>query len=424
MRIAHVSYGTLYGGAPELIRADSRGLRDLGCVVSWFDIAPYFHDQPLADYLHDALHGVRPRIIPGTEAELRQRYRNPDACLEPLVEKIRADRPDVVILHDPVGLILAPALRGVAQIVWRSHIGDQAWNEWTVSASHILRPALESCSLAVVHLPEYVWPDPPCSFLVSPPGIDVDATKNRDLDPTEVAQLTGLLTTGVVSGPWRADQAGVNDSGQVPAFTDHGTGFLPSETSRYALVVARWDPLKGHRLAFDAFVAAADADPDLHLVFVGPNLHSGSRTVFHDVRNGILTAIHDFPESLANRCHLWSAIDIGTDLHRAAINLIRSRAVLVIQPSLREGFGLSLTESMYRGRTTLATAVGGHRFQVVHGINGLQCAPEVDSLAKTLTQVLHQPPHLGDRARASVLERFTARISARRQLDRFQLDPV
>jgi trehalose synthase len=420
MRIAHVSYGTVYGGAPELIRADSRGFRDLACTVSWFDIAPYFYEQPLADYLHDALHGVRPRVIPGDQQELRQRYRKPDADLEPLVEKIRADRPDIVVLHDPVGLALAPALAGVGQLVWRSHIGDQAWNEWTISGSQILQPALEQCALAIVHLPEYVWPDPRCPFLVSPPGIDVDSTKNRQLTPEEAAQLNGLLTTGLVNEPWGTELPDSGSSGPVRAFFDHGTGFLPGDTARYAVVVARWDPLKGHMLALDAFLAAAEVDPDLHLVFVGPNLHSGSRGIFRDVRNGILTAISELPGALANRCHLWSAIDISTDLHQAAVNLIRSRAAMVIQPSLREGFGLSLTESMYRRRTSIATAVGGHRHQIVHGVNGLSCKPEVESLAGSLTLALTQSPHLGEAARASVVEHFTAQISARRQLEFFR----
>ncbi|SCF30419.1 glycosyltransferase [Micromonospora mirobrigensis] len=420
MRIAHVSYGTVYGGAPELIRADTRGFQDLGCTVSWFDIAPYFHEQPLADYLHDALHGVRPRVIPGGQTELRQRYANPDADLGPLAAKITADRPDVVVLHDPVGLVLAPALAGVAQLVWRSHIGDQAWNEWTISASQILRPALAHCASAVVHLPEYVWPEAPCPFLVSAPGIDVDSTKNRQLAPAETAQLASLLTTGLVEAGWGTDRAGRDSSERDRVFLDHGTGFLPSDTARYAVVVARWDPLKGHRLALDAFVAAAAVDPDLHLVFVGPNLHSSSRGVFHDVRNGILTAIGELPTALRQRAHLWSAVDISTDVHQAGVNLIRSRAALVMQPSLREGFGLSLTESMYRGRTSIATAVGGHRHQISPGVNGLSCAADAESLAGALTLALEQSPQLGGPARASVTERFTAQHSARRQLEHFQ----
>lgn len=420
MRIAHVSYGTVYGGAPELIRADSTGFRALGCTVSWFDIAPHFDDQPLADYLHDALHGVRPRIIPGEQAELRHRYRNPRGDLAPLVQQIKEDRPDIVLLHDPVGLVLAPALRGVAPLVWRSHIGDEAWNEWTVSASEILRPALEHCASAIVHLPGYVWPETPCPFFVSSPGIDVDSIKNRDLTAAETAGFDRLLTTGLAQGLWSTGPDASPSAAPVRAFEDHGTGFLPTAETPYAVVVARWDPLKGHRLALDAFVAAADVDPDLHLVFVGPHLHSGSRSVFHNVRNGLISAIAALPAALAARCHLWSAIDITTELHRAAVNLIRTRAALVIQPSLREGFGMSLTESMYRRRTTIATAVGGHRHQVVHEVNGLRCDPDVEAVAEAIAAARTSRVDLGEAARASVIERFTAQISARRQLSHFR----
>lgn len=419
MRIAHVSYGTMYGGAPELIRADSKGFQELGCEVSWFDIAPYFYDQPLGDYLHDVMHGIRPQIIPGGDEELRKRYVSPDANFAPLVAAIKADRPDIVILHDPIGLILAPELSGEFPLVWRSHIGDQTWNEWTMSASRIIQPALEKCAYAVVHLPEYIWPDPPCPFVVSSPGIDVDSLKNRDLSAAQTARLDGLLTTGVIREPWPDDPAsgaGLDDRRPLRLFEDHGTGFLPSETARYAVVIARWDPLKGHRLALDGFAGFADTDPELHFVFVGPNLYPTSRNRFLDVRGGILSAIDALPARMKRRFHAWSAIDINAEVHQAAVNLIRTRATCVVQPSLREGFGLSVTESMYRRSNVIATKVGGHRHQFEHGVNGLLCEPRPEALADALASVVRNRLDLGTAARTSVTARFTARISAGRQL--------
>ena len=86
--------------------------------------------------------------------------------------------------------------------------------------------------------------------------------------------------------PWGPDLTGGASAEPVRAFFDHDTGFLPGDIARYAVVVARWDVLKGHVLALNAFLAATEVDPDLHLVFVGLNLHSGSHGGVHAVRVG------------------------------------------------------------------------------------------------------------------------------------------
>ena len=64
--------------------------------------------------------------------------------------------------------------------------------------------------------------------------------------------------------------------------------------------------------------------------------------------------------------------------------------------------------------------MGGHRHQIVHSVNGLSCDPEVESLAGLLAQAPTRTPYLGEAACASVVEHFTAQISARRQSEYFR----
>ncbi len=415
MRLAHVSLGKVYGGMPELIRAESGVLRDAGCAIHWFDLAPYFEDELLADFLHDAMHGMRPRVAAEPLDSLRRRFVSVGARAAALVEEIKAVGPDVVVLHDPVALSLAPALAGAAMLVWRSHVGDSVWTEWTAVACQILAPALERCAAAVVHLPAYVWPEPPCRFLVSSPGINVDSPKNRDLTPDEVERMSAVLTSGSACP---SQDSGLSQADR-PLLDDQGTGLLPSAETRYVTVVARWDPLKGHLFAMDGLVDHAATDIEVHYVLYGPRLAPESRVSFHEIQDSLRSKIRALPRQMGRRFHIWSSIDPTSRDQQLLLNLIRTRSAYLVQPSLREGFGLSVTEGMYRRRPVLASAVGGHPHQIESGRSGLLFDHTREAFLNGLQRAAEAGPEMGDHAREKVLEEFTAYRSAKRQYEFF-----
>jgi trehalose synthase len=93
------------------------------------------------------------------------------------------------------------------------------------------------------------------------------------------------------------------------------------------------------------------------------------------------------------------------------VNALQRRADVVLQKSLAEGFGLTVTEAMVKGRAVVASSVGGLRDQVTHGVDGLLADPhDLAEVRAALTTLLDDPRlrgELGERARASVLERYT-----------------
>jgi trehalose synthase len=86
---------------------------------------------------------------------------------------------------------------------------------------------------------------------------------------------------------------------------------------------------------------------------------------------------------------------------------------VVLQKSLQEGFGLTVTEAMVKGRAVVASEVGGLRLQITDGHNGLLVDPaDLDGVRAALARLLDDPAlrqQLGERARTGVLERYTMR---------------
>jgi trehalose synthase len=92
----------------------------------------------------------------------------------------------------------------------------------------------------------------------------------------------------------------------------------------------------------------------------------------------------------------------------ALVNALQSRAAVVLQKSLREGFGLTVTEAMWKGTPVIGGNVGGIRHQIQDGVNGF-LVDSVEQAAERIVQVVRDPKlreRLGEQARETVRERF------------------
>jgi len=92
----------------------------------------------------------------------------------------------------------------------------------------------------------------------------------------------------------------------------------------------------------------------------------------------------------------------------ALVNALQRRATVVVQKSLREGFGLTVTEAMWKGKPVIGGHVGGIRYQIEDGVNGFLVS-SVEEAAERIVQVLedeHLQARLGQQARETVQERF------------------
>jgi trehalose synthase len=117
------------------------------------------------------------------------------------------------------------------------------------------------------------------------------------------------------------------------------------------------------------------------------------------------------PEKYRRRVHLANLPMADLRENAAMVNALQRHATVVVQKSLREGFGLTVTEAMWKGRPMIASAVGGIQDQVEDGVSGLlvKDPTDLDEFASHLKRVLQERglgERLGKKARERVAKRF------------------
>jgi trehalose synthase len=182
---------------------------------------------------------------------------------------------------------------------------------------------------------------------------------------------------------------------------------------RVVVQVSRWDRLKDMAGVLTAFAANLSRLPsDTHLMLVGPDVLGVS-----DDPEGaeVLSECVELWKRLQirarQRVHLISLPmdDVGENAH--LVNALQRYASVVVQKSLVEGFGLTVTEPMWKHRPVVASAVGGIQDQIVDGESGLMLADPADlaGFADLIATVLgddHLAQRLGDAARERVRDRY------------------
>jgi trehalose synthase len=151
---------------------------------------------------------------------------------------------------------------------------------------------------------------------------------------------------------------------------------------------------------------------DVHVVLAGtdpadiPDDPEGL-AVLAEVRE-VLTGLSEVDRG---RMHLVNISLKQPERNALVVNALQRRADVVLQKSLQEGFGLTVTEAMVKGRAVVASEVGGLRRQITDGHNGLLVDPaDLDNVRAALARLLDDPAlrqELGNRARTGVLRRFT-----------------
>ncbi|MGN6130391.1 MAG: glycosyltransferase [Nocardioidaceae bacterium] len=404
------------GGVAEMLQAILSYGRGAGVDTRWLvlDGDPEFFAT--TKRLHNFLHGS-----PGDGGELGEKERAHyeevlEANLPALAERVRPG--DIVLLHDPQPAGLVAAVRRLgAPAVWRCHIGRDERDERDEAGWEFLRGFVQDADAFIFSRRQYApaWV-PAHKLWVIPPSLDPFSTKNAELAPADVAaalQVAGLVqdshTGGSIafnrrSGPpglVRSRESLVLDSGPVP------------RSARLVLQVSRWDRLKDMAGVLDAFCDHVDQmPPDAHLVLVGPDVRAVSddpegAEVLEECRERWRCA----PPDVRARLHLVALPMDDADENAHLVNALQRHASVVVQKSLVEGFGLTVTEPMWKAKAVVASAVGGIRDQIEDGRNGLLLndPTDLDAFADAVARLLHDEAEcarLGGEARARVRDRF------------------
>jgi trehalose synthase len=309
--------------------------------------------------VHNALQGM---AVPWSEA-FEQTYLERIAAN---AERFEADA-DFVFVHDPQPLALLTFIEEAGlrrgRWVWRCHIDlsqpmEQVWSVFAVHAARY--------DAAVFTVEDFVRPGFHEKVAVIPPSIDPLSPKNALLDDEAVREI--LTAYGV--DPSR------------PIVTQ----------------VSRFDPWKDPLGVIDAFRAAEEEVPDAQLILVGSMAHDDPEA-WHFLE---LAQEHrnDDPD-----IHILTNLQ---DVGPVAVNAFQRASDVAVQKSIREGFGLTVSEAMWKERPVIGGNVGGIRLQIEEGVSGF-LVDDVPGCTARMVELLRDEglrERMGRAGRERVRDRF------------------
>jgi trehalose synthase len=191
-------------------------------------------------------------------------------------------------------------------------------------------------------------------------------------------------------------------------------GRAPAWDTPLVVQVSRWDPLKDPIGVMRGFASLVDgqAPAGAELVLAGPDVRAISDDPEGaEVFDAVVAEWRALPHAIRNRVHLASLPTDDVDENAAIVNALQRHAAVVVQKSLEEGFGLTVTEAMWKARPVVASAVGGIQDQIEDGVHGLLLhdPSDLSSFATSLRRVLEDTAlaeRLGSAARERVREQF------------------
>ena len=419
------------GGVAEMLQTLLAYGRGAGVDTRWLVLQGDEEFFAITKRLHNRLHGAAGDGGPMGEHE-HDHYRKIQQVNLVLIEQlVRAN--DIVLLHDPQTAGMVDGLRALgAIVVWRCHVGCDDQNEYAEQGWAFLRSYAQHADAFIfsrlAYAPEWVHRD---RLWVIPPSIDPFSAKNRVLEPADVTRI--LQRVGLI--------AGIDDGAPMP-FTRRdgsrgevrthrglmGDDLPPLASDRLVIQVSRWDRLKDMSGVLTGFAAHPTPD-DVHLMLVGPDI---SAVTDDPEGGGVLeecrSLMCDFPLAVRARVHLVSLPMDDGDENALIVNALQRHAAIVAQKSLVEGFGLTVTEAMWKSRPVIASAVGGIRDQITDRLDGLLVSDprDLDAFAAALRTLLDDPQlaarlgaaghdrvvdeYLGDRHLAQYVELFASLI--------------
>lgn len=357
LRLVHVNSTKIGGGVAEILHKMVPLMQDLGIDATWEVITGDSLFYQCTKNFHNAMQG-NPTNIP--ESHLREYEKTNRENAETLKEKLNIA--DIVIIHDPQPAAMItqfPDRKG--KWVWRCHI----------DASRPFRPVWKYLREFVAHYDASIFslagfarrlPHP---IYLIPPSIDPFHEKNIPLDQNEIQ---GAYST-----------------------------FGIDENRPIILQVSRYDRFKDPLGVIRAYQLAKTFFPDLQLILAGGGATDDPEgdIVLQEVRN----AAADDPDI--------KVLLLPGDAHRT-INALQRISNIVIQKSIKEGFGLTVTEAMWKNKPVIGGDTGGIRLQVINYHTGfLVKTPE--GAALRIRYLLHNrdiSEKMGYKAREFVRENF------------------
>jgi trehalose synthase len=355
-RVVHLSATAFGGGVAEILYTLVPLMKDVGLDCEWqviYGREEFFNATKL---MHNALQGA-PQDLSDEEWETWRRYNEMNS---------RELSPgwDVALVHDPQPAAMHLLVPEKAKAwVWRCHIDVSTPNPATIEK---LLPYIRDYPQSLFHVQDYVPEGMGGTINIVPPAIDPLAPKNMALSPDDAAYV--------------CNQFGI-------------------DVDRPLLCqVSRFDPWKDPLGVIDAYRIVKEQVPDAQLALVG-SMASDDPEGWDFFNATIAHAAGDPDIHILNNFNNVGAIEV---------NAFQSHADVLIQKSTREGFGLTVSEAIWKGRPFIGGNVGGIPLQVQNGISGY-LVESVEECAERAADILKDPAlgkALGRRGKEHVRKHF------------------
>jgi trehalose synthase len=342
-RVLHVSATAFGGGVSEILYTIVPLMRDVGLDAHWQVILGREEFFNVTKLMHNSLQGD-PQAIDDAQWELFERYNWMNA------QSLEEGAWDVIVVHDPQPIGLRHNLPEAGRKwVWRCHIDLSTPNEVTLGR---IQPLIAEYDASVWHLEQYVpeglESSANGSINMIPPAIDPLSPKNMALSPDDASFV--------------CEQFGIDVDRPLIA------------------QVSRFDPWKDPIGVIDAYRIVDERMPGVQLALVG-SMATDDPEGWEFFHQTFQYAADDPDIKILNNLNNVGAIEV---------NAFQSQSDVVIQKSIREGFGLTVTEALWKGRPTVAGNVGGIPLQIEEGQSGYLVETPAEAAERAL-EILADP---------------------------------
>ena len=320
-RVLHVNATAFGGGVAEILYTLTPFMKDVGLETEWRVITAPAHFYNVTKGFHNGLQGHDFSVTD----EVREIYES--------VNKANAEalsrHYDFVIIHDPQPLAMRsfapPAMLADSHWIWRCHIDTSTPCQ---PLYDYLIPFIRGYEAAIYTLPEYAPANLGVPVVPIAPCIDPLAPKNMVLPPEEARYITAQFGIDV----------------ERPLL----------------LQVSRFDPWKDPLGVVDVYRIVKAKYPEMQLALVGSMASDDPEG--WDYLEKVIEYVGSDPDVFV----LSNLDNVGS----VEINAFQSQAAVILQKSTREGFGLTVSEGLWKARPTIGGDVGGIPLQIEDGVTG------------------------------------------------------
>lgn len=353
LHVQNINSTAVGGGVAEILNWMVPLLQELGVNARWDVIKGGEKFFKVTKKFHNALHGKNENIQPDDFTVFLETGETNNRTMDLAG--------DVVFVHDPQPITLVNQKeQKKAKWLWRCHIDvsnpdPKVWN--------FLRPFIDRYDASVFSAPAFSQELPIRQFLISP-SIDPLSDKNKELPESVIEEVLSRFHLDL----------------EKPIVTQ----------------ISRFDYLKDPLGVIDAF-EQVQRRVDCQLVLAGGEAADDPESA------EVLAKVRERANSNPD-IHVL-AIPSGSDIE---INALQRASSVIVQKSIKEGFGLTVSEALWKAKPTVASAVGGITLQITHKYSGLLCH-SIEGAAHAIKQLLQNPEYgkkLGENGREHIRQNF------------------